>query len=124
MFRNYVLVAFRNMRRNAAFSFINIAGLALGIACSLLIFLWVEDEYRIDNFFANSNRIYSVFERQYHDGIIDAGHNTPGLLPQELKKSFPEVQYASSFGWSELHTFEAGQKIIKENGNYASEDYF
>jgi putative ABC transport system permease protein len=124
MVKNYLLVAIRNMQRNKAFSFINIMGLTLGMACSLLIFLWVRDEYSIDKFHKNGDRLYSVFERQYHDGTVDAAHSTPGLLPQELKKSFPEVQYASSFAWNELSTFEANKKIIKEDGNYAGADFF
>lgn len=112
------------MQRNKAFTAINVLGLALGIACSLLIFLWVSDEYSIDRFHQNSPQLYSVFERQYHDGIVDAGHNTPGLLSQEMKNVFPEVEHATGFSWSELGTFEANGKIIKESGNYAGEDFF
>ncbi|HET7896406.1 MAG TPA: ABC transporter permease, partial [Flavisolibacter sp.] len=112
------------MLRNKAFSFINIMGLALGMACSLLIFLWVRDEYGVDNFHRNGSQLYSVFERQYHDGIVDAGHSTPGLLAPELKKVYPEVQLATPFAWNELNTFEANQKIIKKSGNYAGADFF
>ena len=48
MFKNYLKIAFRNLTKNKAFSLINIMGLALGLACSLLIMLWVNDEYHID----------------------------------------------------------------------------
>ncbi|WP_205573274.1 ABC transporter permease [Flavisolibacter nicotianae] len=78
MVKNYLLVALRNMQRNKAFTAINVLGLALGIACSLLIFLWVNDEYSIDRFHQNSPQLYSIFERQYHDGTVFANHNTPG----------------------------------------------
>lgn len=124
MLKNYLLVALRNLKRNKAFSLINILGLALGMACSLVIMLWVKDEYSINNFHKNGSRLYSVFERQYHDGIIDAGHNTPGMMATEMKKVLPEVQYATNYAWNDLNTFEANGKIIKEDGNYAGEDFF
>ncbi len=80
MLRNYVIVAVRNITRNKAFSFINILGLALGMTCSLLIFLWVQDEYSIDDFHTNSEQLFSVYQRSYNDGEIKAAHATPALL--------------------------------------------
>ena len=58
MFRNYFLVAVRNLLKNKTFSSINIMGLALGMACSLLIFVWVKDERRVDAFYADGAGIY------------------------------------------------------------------
>ena len=124
MIRNYLLVALRNMQRNKSFSAINIAGLALGITCSLLIYLWVQDEHNVDRFHANGAQLYSVFERQYHDGKVEAAHSTPGLLSREMKKAFPEVTHATGYAWNELNTFEANNKILKKEGNYAGEDFF
>jgi putative ABC transport system permease protein len=124
MFKNYLVTAFRNLWKNKVFSVINIMGLALGLACSLLIMLWVNDEYNIDAFHKNGSRLYSVFERQYRDGQVDAFHGTPGVLADELKRVMPEVQYATNYVWNELSTFEANGKIIKEDGNYAGPDFF
>jgi putative ABC transport system permease protein len=124
MFRNYLLVALRTLRRNKAFSFINILGLALGMGCSLLILLWVQDEKDIDAFHKNGDYLYSIYERQYYDGRIDAFHGTPGLLPEEIKKVIPEIKHASPYAWNELNTFQSGDKIIKHNGNYAGADFF
>ena len=62
MFKNYLKTAFRNLWKNKVFSLINIMGLALGLACSLLIMLWVNDEYNVDAFHKNGSRLYSVFE--------------------------------------------------------------
>lgn len=112
------------MQRNKAFTAINVLGLALGIACSLLISLWVSAEFRIDTFHQNNPQLYSVFERQYHDGTVFANHNTPGLLAKELKKTYPEVKLATGYAWNNKSTFEANNKIIKEDGNYAGEDFF
>ena len=60
MIKNYFKTAIRNMMRNKTFSFINILGLGLGIACSLFIYLWVQDERSYDNFHTNSERLYQV----------------------------------------------------------------
>ncbi len=124
MIKNYFLVAVRNLWKNKAFSLINILGLALGIACSILILLWVQDERSVDAFHKNGAQLYSIYERQYYDGKIDAGHSTPGVMADEVKRVFPEVQYTSGFTWNEQNTFQAGDKINKENGNYAGADFF
>jgi len=124
MFKNYLKTAFRNLWKNKAFSFINIMGLALGLACSLLIMLWVSDEYKVDAFHRNGPRLYSVFERQFRDGRVDAFHGGPGIMADEMKKVLPEVQYATNYAWNELSTFEANNKIIKKNGNHAGQDFF
>src|SRR5215212_7035443 len=124
MFKNYLKTALRNLWRNKVFSFINVMGLALGLACSLLIMLWVNDEYKIDAFHKNGPQLYSVYERQNHDGQWLAFHGSPGIMADEMKRVLPEVQYAINYAWNELSTFEANNKIIKENGNHAGQDFF
>jgi ABC-type antimicrobial peptide transport system permease subunit len=124
MFKNYLKTAWRNLWRNKFFSAIKLSGLALGIACSLLIMLWVNDEKSIDAFHKNGSRLYSVFERRYNERQIGGGYATQGLMADELKRVFPEIEYATGYAWNELNTFEANSKIIKENGNHAGEDFF
>ncbi len=124
MWKNYLLVAIRNLRKNKMFSLINILGLALGMACSLLILLWVNDERNTDKFNKNTEQLYSVYERQYYDNKIDAFHSTPGVMADEMKKVLPEVQYASGFAWEDLSTFQVGDKILKETGNHGGADFF
>lgn len=124
MLKNYLKVAFRNLKRNKSFSFINIMGLALGMGCSLLILLWVKDEKSVDSFHANADRLYIIYERQYIDNNIDGGYYTPGVLANEMKRMIPEIEYASGCNTDNLNTFQVGDKIIKENGIYADSDYF
>lgn len=128
MLKNYFKTAWRNIVRNKTFSTINILGLALGIACSMLIFLWVMDERSVDNFHKNSDQLYVVYERRFINNETSAMYATPGLLANEMKRNIPEIQYASNFAWiddSPDHlTFEAGNKILKFDACYADSDYF
>jgi ABC-type antimicrobial peptide transport system permease subunit len=128
MFKNYFKTAWRNITRNKAFSVINILGLVLGLTCSLLIFLWIKDEFSVDAFHKNGKELYQVYERQTYDGKIDASYFTQGLLAQELKKQIPEIQYASAFDYAAApgtqNTFEAGDKINKMTGMFAGADFF
>src|SRR3954468_24579800 len=100
MIKNYFKIAWRNIIRNKTFSFINIMGLALGLACSLLIMLWVNDEKSVDAFHANGKYLYQVYERNFYDGKVTADYPTQGLLAEELKRVVPEIQYASGFEYA------------------------
>jgi putative ABC transport system permease protein len=91
MFKNYLKIAIRIIRRHKGFSFINIAGLAIGMACCILILLWVQDELSYDRFHENGNDIYRVIQ-----DINFADHSTTwaitqGPLGPSLKKDFPEI---------------------------------
>lgn len=124
MIKSYLKTTWRNLIKNRTFSLINIFGLALGMTSSLLILLWVNDERNTDGFHVNEDRLYTIYERQYHDGQIDAGYYTPGLLADEMKIVFPEVQFATGMAWNELNTFEANGKILKQSGNFGGKDFF
>lgn len=127
MITNYLKIAWRNLVRNKTFSILNISGLALGMACSLLILLWVLDERSIDKFHKNGSQLFQVYERTFANGQADYSSATPGLLAQELKKTFPDIQFASGFEYASApgtqNTLEAGDKINKFNGSFASSDF-
>jgi ABC-type antimicrobial peptide transport system permease subunit/AraC-like DNA-binding protein len=125
MFKNYVKTAWRNITRNKTFSFINISGLALGITCSLLIFLWVHDELTVNAFHKNGANIYNVYERVFSEGKVEAGRSTQGVLATELKRSIPEIKYASGYYEDEMETlFSVGDKNFEDMGTYADSDFF
>src|SRR5258706_1381018 len=87
MVKNYFLIAIRNIARNKLFSTVNILGLATGIASALMIFLWVNDELKVDQFHARLNRIYRVMENQkYTDGKLFTFSSTPGPLAPFIKE--------------------------------------
>lgn len=124
MLTNHLKIAFRNFLKNRVYASINIIGLALGLTCSLLIYLWVNDELSIDAFHEKGDRIYTIISREYIDGTVTGYYDTPGLLGEELKKVMPEVEFSCNFSSKGLYTFAAGDKRLKYEGNFAGEDYF
>src|SRR5688572_4103126 len=125
MIKSYIKIALRNLFKNKIFSFINISGLSLGLTCSVLIALWVQDESKMDAFHENLNRIYTITSTEYsgHE-ITYGGYDTPGLLGDELKRVLPEVEYACNYGGIEYRTFSVEDKKIKQPGNFAGVDFF
>jgi putative ABC transport system permease protein len=68
MFSNYLKSYLRNLWKNRTYTFLNIVGLAVGITCSTLIFLWIEDEFNWDHQFAKKQYLYQVEDNQTYDG--------------------------------------------------------
>ncbi|GAB3542347.1 ABC transporter permease [Spirosoma fluminis] len=124
MFRNYVKIALRNLIRNQTFSAINILGLALGMASSLLISLWIQDELSIGTQYANAPYLYRVMEHEIADGRIVTDEDTPGIIADELKRHLPEVVYAAGFSSVEQHVLSVGDKVARQSGHYVGADWF
>ena len=126
MLKNYFKTAWRNLTKSKAFSLINIFGLTLGVTCSILIFLWVQDELGYDGFHKNGDRLYTVITHDKgKDGSINNSmSSTPGLLADALKKQVPEVEGAAMVVWEDDMVFTVGNKIAKEKGRYAGQDFF
>jgi len=122
MFYNYLKIAVRNLWRSPLYSLLNIGGLALGIACCLLITLYVYDEWNYDRFHRNASNIYRVVEKQPQAGEIYDVAITPGPLAPTLKTDFPEVAEVGRIGrWSGLmkygrQVFEEGNLFFADNG--------
>jgi putative ABC transport system permease protein len=117
MIKNYFKVAWRNIRSRPGFSFINITGLAVGMAGAILIFAWVQNEYSYDEFHANKNSLYQVWYRNIAPGYVNAGYVTPAPMAKALKNDYPEVKNVSRIYWSEERLFNYGDKTIKATGN-------
>ena len=90
MLKNYIKIAFRNMKKSKGYTFINISGLAIGMACCLLIVLYIQDELSYDTFHLNADRIFRVVASSSEDGIPTNANGIFGTGPA-LKKDFPEV---------------------------------
>ena len=95
MFKNYMKIALRSIKKHKGFSFINIAGLAVGMACCILILLWIRDELSYERFHVNAENIYRVLSSsQNPDGSLSVGDGTPGLLGPTLEAEYPEIEKA------------------------------
>lgn len=125
MFRNHFKTAWRNLISNKTHSVLNIAGLSIGLTCSLLIFLWVQNELSVDAFHTNDARLYKLYERAYYKDHIVGDYDMPGLMAQELKRNIPEVQDAIMMQ-DDNHSavLQAGNKIIKAEGTAAGAGLF
>jgi putative ABC transport system permease protein len=98
MLRNYLRIALRNFTKNRVFSFINVFGLTLGIACSLAIFMIVRHEWSYDTFHPQHQRIYRVVcDFRYPEGM-EYQSGVPRPLPEAFRHDFPQSQVTTIFG--------------------------
>ncbi len=118
MFGNYLKVAVRNIVRYKGYSFINIAGLAVGMACFILIVLWVRDDLSYDKFHLNADRLYLVTDyEQYADGDeLNFSVNPPELAPT-LIKEYPEIVEAIRYK-------SLSGRVVRHEDRFFSEDRF
>jgi putative ABC transport system permease protein len=122
MIANYFRIAVRNFLRQWTFSLLNIAGLAVGITTSILIFLWVADEWNYDKFHKSLPELYRVYETQQYVGQDPLlVYNTPGPLAPALSESFPEIKRTARFSpvWFPLILKNDDQVYHESNGYFA-----
>ena len=87
MLRNYLIIAVRTILKQKGYTFINISGLAIGIACTVLTLLYVQDELTFDSFHKNANSVYRIIEDLGNQHIA----STNGALAGILTDNLPEV---------------------------------
>src|SRR6185437_4636026 len=93
MFSNYLKIAVRNLRKNIPFSVINIAGLSIGLACCILILLYIRDELSFDRFHAQQDRIYQLTcLRSEQDGSAKKFAIAALVQGPAFKQEIPEIQ--------------------------------
>lgn len=127
MIKTYFKIAWRSLVKDKQFTLLNVMGLSAGLACSLLIFLWVSDEVSFDRFFANDDRMYRLLERRNYNGETFYGDESSGKLSEAVKQAIPEVEYAAAIAparWFPQNTLSVNDKNIKANGQYVEKDYF
>jgi putative ABC transport system permease protein len=119
MIRNYLKVAMRNFYRNKVFSFINIAGLSIGMAVTLLIGLWIRDEISYNTQFENYNRIAQVMQTQSFNGELGTQHSLPFPIGEQLKKEYgSDFKYVTMSSWNNDHIISSGDKKVIIDGSY------
>jgi putative ABC transport system permease protein len=124
MLKNYLKTTIRNLWTNRTYSFLNIFGLAIGITCAGLIFLWVEDEISYDNHQVKKNQLFQVMENQFYAGKIYTFAATPGPLAQGMKTEIPGLVNTSRSTWQQNVLFALNDKSIYENGYMTDSNIF
>ena len=121
MFKNHIKIAFRNLWKNKGYSSLNIIGLAIGITCASLIFLWVENEFNYNSSIPEKDLVYYVPTNQMYEGEWGTFYSSPGPLAADLKEEIPEVVKAGRL-WTSNFLFNVGDNTIKSSGEYADYD--
>ncbi|GAB3774210.1 ABC transporter permease [Spirosoma horti] len=124
MIRNYAKIAWRNLVNHKLYTGINVFGLALGMACALLIGLWVHEELNYDRFLPDVDRVYFVRVQAEYKGKIGTNYATPGPLQEAIASEIPQVAAATKTNWGSETLIKAGEKATKEFGRYATADFF
>jgi putative ABC transport system permease protein len=117
MIKNYLVVAWRGLRKNRVSSFINIAGLAMGMAVTILIGLWIWDEVSFDHYHANYRHIAQVMERETVNGNMHT--STAIALPMEaaMNKVYgADFKHIVMSSWNDLHILSLGDKHVSYSG--------
>jgi ABC-type antimicrobial peptide transport system permease subunit len=114
MFKNYLKITMRNIMKHKGYSFINIFGLAIGMACCLMISLWVLDELSYDKFHTNVPYLYRVEENQNYSGRMFHVFVTPHGLARALVKEIPEIKDAARYSRTGELLFRYGEKAFFE----------
>lgn len=114
MFKNYFKTAFRNLTRNRNYAIINIAGLAVGIAVCMIIFMIIQFQTSFDEFHSDKDRVYRVLTESHHAdaGNISYAKNVPFPMPEGLKTAFPQLEQVAPVYAS--HNDEL--QVVDDNG--------
>lgn len=128
MLQTYFRLAWRNLLKDRQFTLLNLLGLSTGLACSLLLCLWIFDELKVDKYNEKDSQLYQVMTNNNSDHGIKTGTYTPGLLGKTLKEEIPEIEYSVSILPASWFPHEgvltSGDKHIKATGQYVGKDYF
>jgi putative ABC transport system permease protein len=116
MFDNYLKIALRNLIRHKVFSFINIFGLALGMACTILIFMWISDELSYDTFLDNSHNIYRINTEINFGGTDQDMPLTSDMMGPIVKQDYPQIKE-----YTRIYTFSSN-KLVRNGNIYFNED--
>lgn len=123
MFKNYFKIAWRNLIKNKVYSFINIFGLAIGMAVTIMITLWVIDELNFNKFFENHDQIAQVYQSQTSNGNTGTGQSLPRPLEFLLRKEYGDnFKHIAMASWNNSMYLKYGDNTISKRGNFMQEE--
>jgi len=123
MLKNYFLVSIRNLLKNRVYSFINIAGLSIGISCSILILLWVFDELSFDKFHPKVDRLYQVWVNSDYNNEINTWRSVPLPTYEAMKTAHSHIKNSAVSDWGGDHLLTVGEKKLYLEGYFVSEEF-
>ncbi|GAA4300273.1 ABC transporter permease [Compostibacter hankyongensis] len=123
MLRNYLLSAWRALRMSRGYAAINIAGLSVGMAGAMLIFVWLQHEVGVDRFHKKGARLYQVYGLHKLNGEIRTNTNTPEPMAPALKLEFPEIEASSRYSSLSM-VFRVGNSLFPESAAFVDKDFF
>ena len=126
MIQHNILMSYRSFKRYKSSFLINLFGLSTGLACVLLIWLWVSDEMSVDKYHVKDDRIYEVMEHVTQAQGMITRYTTSGPMSKSLAEEFPEVEKAVSTTtlWDERFVLSVKDNDITATGIYADADFF
>jgi putative ABC transport system permease protein len=129
MLKSYFKIALRSLLKNKSTFAINMVGLSTGLACIIMISLWVNDELSVDKFHKNNEQLYQVMEVSEANDAVNTTIQTQGLLAETMVKDLPEVEAATTFfsfvneGY-DFNLKTADERVIKAGAIFADEAFF
>ena len=123
MLKNYLKVAWRHLVQHKGLSFINIFGLAIGMAFAILIGLWIQYETSFDKFHVNRDRVAIVLKNTLFNNQKNTQNSTPLPLYYAMKSEYPEVKHASRMSWNNDFSLAVGDKKYKRQGIHVDPDF-
>ena len=115
MFKNYIKVTLRTLKRKKVYSFLNITGLALGMTSSFILMLWVYDEWSFDRFHENTNEIFRIYKIVENGDNISLEARTLAPIAPTLKRDYPEVVNSTRFYHTNFRNVQYNGKNFREN---------
>ncbi len=124
MLKNYFKMAWRSLLKNKVSSFINIAGLAVGLAAGIIITLVVLDEFSFDKFHAHLHDTYLLLKNQKLENGVHTGSSTAGPMAAAMRTGMPEVKFAARYADAGNQLVRVGDKSLYESTTYTEPDFF
>lgn len=119
MFQNYFKIALRHLIKNKGYAFINISGLAIGMAVALLIGLWLWDELTYNRYHTNYDRIAQVWQHQVFNGVKTSQTANPYVMAEEIRSNFgDDFKYVLQSTWNFSRILTHGDKKFNKSGMY------
>jgi putative ABC transport system permease protein len=123
MLRNYLTIAWRNLRKNTVYSFINIGGLAVGMAVAMLIGLWIYDELSFNQYHPNYERIAQVMQHATFNGKVGSQVANPGVMGPEIRAKYgSNFKYVVQASWPGSYVLSIGDNHVSKEGIYFEPD--